>query len=111
MTQTKNHPFAPKRPHPLTSHGMTRIDDYYWMRDRNDPETMKYLKSESDYLEEVMQHTKSAQEALFSEMKARIQETDSTVPEKRGGYFHYERHEKGKQYPIFCRKKGSLDAP
>lgn len=104
-------PTAPKRPHTLTNHGVTRIDNYYWMRDRNDPETMKYLNAESDYLEEVMQHTKLMQEALFAEMKARIQETDSTVPEKRGGYFHYERHEQGKQYPIFCRKKGTLDAP
>ena len=110
MTSTKNHPIAPKRPHPLTSHGVTRIDDYYWMRDRNDPETMKYLKAESDYLEEVLQHTKPLQETLFSEMKARIQETDSTVPEKRGEYFHYERFEKGNQYPIFCRKKESLTA-
>jgi oligopeptidase B len=110
MTSNKNHPVAPKRPHPLTSHGLTRIDDYYWMRDRNDPETMKYLKAESDYLEEVLQHTKPLQETLFSEMKARIQETDSTVPEKRGEYFHYERFEKGNQYPIFCRKKDSLTA-
>lgn len=110
MPTNKHHPTAPKRPHPLTSHGVTRMDDYYWMRDRNDPETMKYLKAESDYLEEVMQHTKSTQEVLFAEMKARIQETDSTVPEKRGEYFHYERFEKGNQYPIFCRKKGSLEA-
>jgi oligopeptidase B len=110
MNPSKHAPTAPKRPHNLTRHGVTRIDDYYWMRDRNDPETLKYLKSESDYLEEMMQHTKPTQEALFSEMKRRIQEADTTVPEKRGEYFHYERHEQGKQYPIFCRKKGSLDA-
>lgn len=111
MNTAKHVPSPPKRPNKLIRHGVTRMDDYYWMRDRNDPETMKYLKSESDYLEEVMQHTKPMQERLFSEMKARIQETDSTVPEKRGGFFHYERHEAGKQYPIFCRKKDSLDAP
>lgn len=111
MNLSAQTPTAPKRPHTLTRHGITRIDNYYWMRDRNDPETMKYLNAETDYLEEMMQHTKPLQERLFSEMKGRIKEADTTVPEKRGGYFHYERHERGKQYPIFCRKKGSLDAP
>jgi oligopeptidase B len=109
MPQT-NFPVAPKRPRELTQHGVTRIDNYYWMRDKNDPETLKYLHAESDYLEGVMQHTKSLQEKLFAEMKARIKEDDATVPEKRGGYFYYERQETGKQYPIFCRRKGSLDA-
>ena len=103
-------PIASKRPHEITQHGLTRIDNYYWMRDRNDPETMKHLRAESDYLEEIMQHTKPLQEKLFSEMKARIKEDDSTVPEKRGGYFYYERDEQGKQYPIFCRKPGSLES-
>ncbi len=111
MTTSKNAPAAPKRPHTLTKHGVTRVDNYYWLRDRNDPETMKYLRSESDYLEEMMQHTKPLQERLYSEMRARIQETDSTVPEKRGDYFYYERFEAGKQYPIFCRKKDSLTSP
>ena len=111
MNMQKNFPIASKRPHTLTQHGVTRVDDYYWMRDKNDPETLKYLHAESDYLEEVMQHTKPLQEKLFSEMKGRIQETDSTVPEKRGDFFYYERFEAGNQYPIFCRKKGSLDAP
>ena len=109
---TKTHqPSAPKRPHPLTSHGVTRVDDYYWLRDKEDPETLKYLRSESDYLDEVMGHTQPLREALFSEMKNRIQETDTTVPEKRGDFFYYERTEAGKQYPIFCRKAGSLEAP
>lgn len=111
MTSKTHQPSAPKRPHPLTSHGVTRIDDYYWLRDKEDPETLKYLHSESDYLEEVMGHTQSLRDALFSEMKERIQETDTTVPEKRGDFFYYERTEAGKQYPIFCRKAGSLDAP
>ena len=103
-------PIASKRPHEITQHGKTRIDNYYWMRDRNDPETMKHLRAESDYLEEITQHTKPLQEKLFSEMKARIKEDDSTVPVKRGEYFYYERDEQGKQYPIFCRKQGSLEA-
>jgi oligopeptidase B len=103
-------PIAQKRPCKIEKHGSTRIDDYYWMRDKNDPETMKHLRAESDYLEEIMQHTKPLQEKLFSEMKARIKEDDSTVPEKRGRYYYYSRDEQGKQYPIFCRKQGSLES-
>jgi oligopeptidase B len=102
-------PVAPKRPHEIIQHGQTRIDNYYWMRDKTVPETMMYLRSESDYLDEHLQHTKPLQEKLFTEMKARIKENDSTVPEKRGGYFYYSRYLAGKQYPIYCRKQGSLD--
>jgi oligopeptidase B len=104
------YPTAPKRPHEITQHGYTRIDNYYWMRDRSDPEVLKYLHAENDYLEEIMGPTKSLQETLYSEMKRRIKETDTTVPEKRGDYFYYSRTEKGKQYPIYCRKRGSLDS-
>jgi oligopeptidase B len=106
-----SYPTAPKRPYEITQHGYTRIDNYYWMRDRSDPEVLKYLHAENDYLEEIMGHTKSLQETLFAEMKARIKETDATVPEKRGEYFYYSRTEEGKQYPIYCRRKGSLDQP
>jgi oligopeptidase B len=104
-------PIAPKRPHELAQHGHTRIDNYYWMRNREDPEVLQHLRAESDYLEEMMQHTKTLQDQLFAEMKGRIQETDSTVPEKRGGYLYYERTEAGKQYPIFCRRKDAVDSP
>ena len=64
-----SYPIPPKKPREITQHGMTRIDNYYWMRDRADPEVMKYLRAESDYLEERMQHTQPLQEQLFSEMK------------------------------------------
>jgi oligopeptidase B len=104
-----SYPTAPKRPYEITQHGQTRIDNYYWMRDRTDPEVLKYLHAENDYLEEIMGHTKSLQETLYAEMKERLKETDSTVPEKRGEYFYYSRDEPGKQYPIYCRRKGSLD--
>lgn len=104
-------PTAPKRPYQITQHGETRTDNYYWMRDRHDPEVLKYLHAENEYLEEVMGHTKPLQEMLFAEMKGRIRETDSTVPEKRGDYFYYTRTEAGQQYPIYCRRKGSLAAP
>ncbi len=103
-------PVAPKRPHKITQHGETRVDDYYWLRDKENPETLGYLRAESDYLEEMMQHTKPLQEKLFNEMKSRIKEDDASAPDKQGEYFYYTRNEKGKQYPIYCRKKGSLDA-
>ena len=108
----KKYPVAPKRPHPITQHGKTRVDDYHWLRQRHDPEVLKYLQAELEYLEESMKDTKPLQEALFSEMKGRIQETESTVPEERGGYLYYQRTESGRQYPIHCRKKnieGSLE--
>jgi oligopeptidase B len=104
-------PIAPKRPYEITQHGETRVDNYFWLRYREDPEVLKYLNAQMDYLDEVMGHTKSLQETLFSEMKGRIKETDSTVPEKRGGYLYYTRTEDGKQYPIFCRQKDSPDSP
>jgi len=104
-------PIAPKRPHSITQHGETRVDDYFWLRDRKDPEVLKYLHAQMDYLDEVMGHTKPLQEALFSKMKGRIKETDSTVHEKRGGYLYYQRTEEGRQYPVFCRKKDSPDSP
>lgn len=104
-----SNPNALKRQYTITQHGFVRTDEYYWMREREDPEVMKYLQTENDYLEEVLGHTLSFQEQLFQEMKSRIKEEDSTVPEKVGEYFYYSRSETNKQYPIFCRKKGSLD--
>jgi len=104
-------PIAPKQPYSITQHGETRVDDYFWLRNREDPEVLKYLTAQMDYLEEMMGRVKPLQETLFSEMKSRIQETDSTVPEKRGAYSYYTRTEVGKQYPIFCRRKDSLDHP
>ena len=106
-----SYPTAPKRPYEIIQHGQTRIDNYYWMRDRSDPEVLKYLHAENDYLEEIMGHTKSLQETLYAEMKGRIKETDSTVPEKKGGYLYYSRTEEGRQYPIYCRKKDAPDSP
>src|SRR5687767_5193399 len=103
-------PIARKRPYTITQHGATRNDEYYCMRESNDPEVLKYLQAENEYLEEVMQHTKPLQETLFQEMKARIKEEDSTEPERNGEYYYYRRTEKGQEYPIYCRRKGSLDA-
>ncbi|NUM45052.1 MAG: S9 family peptidase [Anaerolineales bacterium] len=104
-------PLAPTHPHPLTLHGHTRVDPYYWLRDKSDPATLAYLTAENTYMEAVMAHTKPLQETLYQEMVGRIQETDVEVPVKKGPYFYYTRTEAGKQYPLFCRKKDNLDAP
>lgn len=106
-----SYPVAPKRPHVIAQHGETRTDDYFWLRQREDPETLQFLAAHMDHLEKTMRHTQPLQDALFAEMKERIQETDSSVPEKQGAYWHYVRTEAGKQYPIYCRKKESLDNP
>ena len=106
-----SNPIALKRQHTITQHDLTRNDEYYWMRDREDPEVMKYLHVENEYLADVLKHTKPLQEKLFQEMKGRIKEVDSSVPEKKGDYFYYTRTEANKQYPIHCRKKGTSDAP
>ena len=103
-------PIAPKHPKEITQHDITRVDNYFWMRYKEDPEVLKYLHAESDYLEEVMQHTKPLQEGIFLEMKGRIKEDDASVPEKDGDYFYYTRYEAEKQYPLYCRKKDADDA-
>jgi len=108
---TAQPPIAEKRPHVLTAHGDERVDDYYWMRDRDDPAVMAYLEAENAYTEAVMQPTKDLQTALYDEILGRIQETDLSVPYRKGEYYYYSRTEEGKAYSIFCRKKGSLDAP
>jgi oligopeptidase B len=92
-------------------HGDQRQDEYFWLRRKNDPQVRAYLESENSYTELLMKPTEPLQEALYSEMLGRIKETDLTVPYRKGGFFYYSRTEKGKQYPILCRRKGSLDAP
>ncbi len=107
----KPYPVVEKRPHQIIQHGMIRNDEYYWMREREDPQVLKYLTAENDYLEEVLQHTLPLREKLFEEMKGRIKETDETVPEKIGDYLYYRRSGAGKQYPIYCRVKDEPNAP
>lgn len=94
----------------MTVHGDTRIDNYFWLRDRKDPDTRKYLEEENRYTEAVMAHTKPLEELLYSEMLGRIQETDSSAPVKHGEYLYYTRTEAGKQYAIHCRKHLSLES-
>ncbi len=102
-------PKAPKKPQLLEIHGHQRIDDYYWMNDRENPEVINYLNSENEYLNSVMKSTEELQKQLFEEMKRRIKEDDQTVPYFKSGYFWYVRYEKGGEYPIYCRKKGSKE--
>ncbi|PKN94598.1 MAG: oligopeptidase B [Chloroflexi bacterium HGW-Chloroflexi-6] len=105
-----SHPIAPKHPHTITQHGQTRVDNYFWLRERENPQTMEYLRAEDDYQQEMTGHTLALQETLFKEMKARIKEDDTSAPEKLDDYFYYSRTQAGQQYPIFCRKYRSLDA-
>ena len=91
-----------------TLHGDVRIDDYAWLRDRSDPEVIAYLEAENAYTDAMMAHTEALQESLYREIVGRIKETDLEVPYRKGDYYYYSRTEEGKDYPIFCRKKGNL---
>jgi oligopeptidase B len=108
--QTVQPPVARIEPHELTALGQTRIDNYYWLNQRDNPEVMAYLEAENAYTDAVMAHTDDLQEKLFNEIVRRIKQTDMSVPYKDQGYYHYTRYEEGGEYPIYCRKKGSLDA-
>ena len=92
-------------------HGDRRADDYFWLRGKDDPEVMAYLRAENAHTEAVMKPSAALVDTLYAEMLARIKEDDQTVPYRRGDYFYYSRTEQGKQYPILCRKLGSVDAP
>lgn len=102
-------PKAHKRPEILEAHGHRRIDNYYWMRDRENPEVIQYLKDENAYLKEVMKDTEEFQKDLFDEMKGRIKEDDESVPYFKSGFYWYVRYRQGGEYPIYCRKKDSLE--
>ena len=104
-------PVAKKIPKELTIHGDTRIDNYYWMNDREDPEVISHLEAENVYKEAVMQHTEILQEKLFEEIKSKIKQEDESVPYKKNGYFYYTRTVPEKEYYLICRKKENLEAP
>ncbi len=103
-------PVAKVIPKQLEKHGDIRIDNYYWLRERENQEVIDYLEVENAYTDAVMGHTKELQEKIYEEIVGRIKETDISVPVKKDDYFYYSREEAGKQYPIYCRKKGSLEA-
>ena len=103
-------PKAKKVPKELVKHNDVRIDNYYWLNERDDEEVLSYLKAEDAYCEAMMSPSKGFQTSLFKEMKARIKEDDSSVPYKDNGYWYFTRYEKGKEYPIYSRRKGFVDA-
>jgi oligopeptidase B len=96
-------------PHPTTINGYTLQDNYFWLRDKKNPEVIQHLEAENAYAAEVMKPTKDLQDTLYKEMLGRIKQTDLSVPYRIGSYYYYSRTEEGKQYPYMCRKKGSLD--
>ncbi len=103
-------PRAAKRPHETRIHGLTLVDDYFWLREKTSPEVLAYLEEENAHTEAVMAPTKALRETLYAEMLGRIQQTDLSVPARRGAYWYYSRTEEGKQYPVFCRRHGSMEA-
>ncbi|MBV1923527.1 MAG: S9 family peptidase [Flavobacteriaceae bacterium] len=103
-------PKADKVEKHLELHGDVRVDNYYWLNDKDDDEVIDYLERENDYYEKMTAHTKDFQKDLFEEMKSRIKEDDESVPYKLNGYYYITRFEKGKDYPIYTRKKDSLEA-
>jgi len=111
VQQTLTPPDAEKIPKELEKHGDIRIDNYYWMNERDAPNVLNYLKKENAYYEDKTAHTKPLQAKLFEEIKGRIKEDDESVPYKYNGYWYYVRFEKGQNYPLYCRKAESMDAP
>ena len=103
-------PKAKKIPKELEKHGDVRVDNYYWLNNREDKAVIDYLEAENVYYAKNTAHTKDFQDELFKEMRSRIKEDDSSVPYKLNGYFYITRYETGKEYPIYSRKKESLEA-
>jgi oligopeptidase B len=103
-------PMTEKKTKTTKIHDDTMIDEYFWLREKSNPQVIAHLEAENSYSEAVMKPTAALQDKLYKEMVGHIKETDVNVPYRWGGYFYYTRTEQGKQYPISCRKKGSLDA-
>lgn len=103
-------PVAEKIPHEITTHGHTRVDNYYWMRDKDDPKVIDYIEAENAYTDAMMRHTEDLQEKLYEEIVGRIKEDDETVPYFDNGYYYYVRYEEGQEFPIYCRREGTMDA-
>lgn len=110
MSEKIQPPVAKIVPKILEKHGDKRIDNYYWLNERENPEVIEYLTKENEFYQKSTAHTKALQDDLFLEMKARIKEDDSSVPYLYNGYYYITRYETGKDYPIYARKKGSLEA-
>ena len=103
-------PIAKIVPHRLEQHGQARIDNYYWLKDRTNPEVIAYLEAENAWAAQAMKHTEALQETLFNEMVGRLKQDDSSVPYLDEGYWYYTRFVEGGNYPLYCRKKGKLSS-
>ncbi|HSE22950.1 MAG TPA: hypothetical protein VLB68_14890, partial [Pyrinomonadaceae bacterium] len=104
-------PMAEKKTKTTEIHGYTLVDDYFWLREKTNPAVMAYLQSEDSYTSSAMKPTTDLQQRLYDEMLSHIKQTDTSVPYRWGDYFYYTQTTEGKQYPVFCRKKGSVNAP
>ena len=103
-------PVAQIQAHITSLHGETRVDNYHWLRERESADAIAYLEAENRYTDVMTKHTKKLRDKLYREMKGRIKETDLTVPTKVDQYYYYTRTFEGKQYRVYCRKRGSLNA-
>jgi oligopeptidase B len=105
-------PMPEKRPHEMTLHGHTRVDEFHWLRDdtRKDPEVLAYLEQENAYFDQVMQPWQGMQDAMYEEMTSRLDPDESSVPYLKNGYWYYSRYEPESEYAIHARRKGNMDA-
>ena len=108
---TMKPPVAPIRPFKVVGHNQTRTDNYYWLRERNNPEVIAHLKSENAYLDSTLAGVKPLRETLVNEFRKRIRQNDESAPWRKDGYLYYTRMVEGKNYPVLCRREGSMDAP
>jgi oligopeptidase B len=104
-------PVAPTTDHREERHGATVVDNYYWLREKSNPKVVEYLEAENAYTKAMTADLAPFQDALYKEMLSHVKQTDLSVPVRRGDYLYYSRTEEGKQYPIQCRRKGSMEAP
>mgnify|MGYP003291145394 FL=1 len=104
-------PIAKKCPRELIAHGDIRVDNYYWLNERENPEVVNYLEQENLYQKTMMKDTESLQKKLYDEILGRIKQDDVSYPIKRNGYYYYSRYEKDKEYPVYCRRKDNMDNP
>ncbi|MGH9158334.1 MAG: S9 family peptidase [Acidimicrobiales bacterium] len=104
-------PVAPPRPHTLTAHGDDRVDGWYWLREKDDPEVLAHLEAENEHTRAALAHTEALQQELYDEMLARIQETDLSVPARKGDWWYLSRTVEGQQYAVSCRRRGGPEGP
>ena len=104
-------PIAKKCPRELIAHGDVRLDNYYWLNERENPDVIAYLEDENRYQEEMMKDTEPLQQKIYDEIVGRIKQDDVSYPVKRNGYYYYSRYEEGKEYPVYCRRKDNMENP